>query len=149
MTKILLCGLAGSGKTTTGEELAALGWVHFDCEDRDIEEWLEDPLKDVPDSRNVVASWGFLPEFIDIVYLFIEAGYVPVWLYGKDEFLIKALKDRGEPDKFLRDPKRKEQVNGLSLITPEAILNVFRPDGTRWDIAAALHDAYFEVPDDS
>jgi hypothetical protein len=149
MTKILLCGLAGAGKTTTGEELAALGWVHFDCEDRDIEEWLQDPLADVPDSKNVVASWGFLPEFIDIVNDFVGAGFIPVWLYGIEEHLVRALEQRGEPDNFLKSPKRRHQEDGLSLITPNAVLNVFRPDGSRWDITAALHDAYFEVPDDS
>jgi hypothetical protein len=149
LTKLLLCGLSGSGKTTTGEKLAELGWVHFDCENRDIEKWLENPLLDLPDNKNVVATWGFLPEFIFEVKLLVKAGYRPIWFYGKEEYLVKALTDRGEPKGFLKQKSRRNQSSGLLLITPEALLNVFRPDGSRWDIVSMLHDAYYEVPNDS
>jgi hypothetical protein len=143
VTKLLLCGLSGAGKTTTGEQLKALGWTHFDCEKRNPGRWLADPLKPIPDDKNVVASWGFVPEFVGAVYRLTGAGFVPVWLGGDRELLNKSLRNRGEDEKFIADPVRVEQEKGLSLIAPVMVLDVFRPDGSRWDVTALLHDVFW------
>ena len=145
VTKLLLCGLSGAGKTTTGEQLKALGWTHFDCEKRNPGRWLADPLKPIPDDKNVVASWGFVPEFVGAVYLLASAGFVPVWLGGDRELLNQSLRDRGEDEEFIANPLRVEQEKGLSLISPVMVLGVFRPDGSRWDVTALLHDVFWEA----
>ena len=145
VTKLLLCGLSGAGKTTTGEQLKALGWTHFDCEKRNPGRWLADPLRPIPDDRNVVASWGFVPEFVGVVYQFVKAGFLPVWLTGERGLLDEALRDRGEEEEFIADPIRVEQKRGLGLIAPVMVLNVFRPDGSRWDVGALLHDVFWEA----
>ena len=144
VTKLLLCGLSGAGKTTAGEQLKGLGWTHFDCEKRNPGGWLADPLKPIPDDKNVVASWGFVPEFVGAVYRLTGAGFLPVWLGGDRERLNGALRDRGEDEGFISDPVRVEQVRGLSLIDPVMVLDVFRPDGSRWDVTALLHDVFWE-----
>jgi adenylate kinase family enzyme len=146
VTKLLLCGLSGAGKTTTGNQLAALGWTHFDCEKDGYEPWAGNSSPTLPDDHNVVASWGFLPVSIEAVETLTADGFRLVWLWGEQKFLEAALRERGEDTIFINSPLRVEQRQALSLIVPDMIINTFRPDGLRWDVAGALHEAYWEGP---
>jgi hypothetical protein len=144
VTRLLLCGLSGAGKTTIGEQLAEAGWVHFDCEQQQpLEEFVVDPLAYIPAGDNVVASWGFVPEFANSVKVLERAGFLPVWLWGEKHHLDNALRDRGEEQEFIDDPIRNEQRAGLFLISPHMVLNTFRFDGSRWDVAGLIHDVYW------
>jgi hypothetical protein len=144
VTRLLLCGLSGAGKTTIGEQLAEAGWSHFDCEQQQpLGGFLVDPLAYIPAGDNVVASWGFLPEFANSVKVLERAGFLPVWLWGERHHLDNALRDRGEEQKFIDDPIRNEQQAGLFLISPHMVLNTFRFDGSRWDVAGLIHDVYW------
>jgi len=147
VTKLLLCGLSGAGKTTVGDRLAGLGWSHFDCEKVNPKRWADRRLPAMPKAQNLVASWGFLPRSIDMIQIFLGLGYVPVWLWGERKFLDAALRERGEVESFINSPDRVEQEGALALITPDMVINTFRPNGSRWNVAAALHDAYWEEPD--
>lgn len=145
--KILLCGLSGTGKTTAGNQLAERGWVHFNCEEEFLSnpQWLGDPLEYMPHSLNVVASWGFVPHFMDQVWDIIEDGYLPVWLQGNEEYRLRDLTSRGEAKDFLQDRPRSRQNLGRYAIEPDMVLNVFRSDGSRWDIVSFIHDVYWSV----
>jgi hypothetical protein len=145
VSKILLCGLPGSGKTTVGNQLRERGWIHFDCEARHVENplWVEDPLEHLPDGVNVVASWGFIPHFMEAVWDIIDAGYTPVWLHGTDENRLRSLAERGENKTFLETRSRKFQKLGLHLIDPDTVLNAYKPDGSRWNVAGFIHSLYW------
>jgi len=144
MTKLLLCGMPGAGKTTTGLGLEKLGWTHFDCE-KPGNNWSQNPETALPDSKNVVLSWGFLPHQEPTVSMLLELGYVAVWFGGRREYLLESLRGRGESAGFLDEPVRVNQDKGLSLISPVMVLDVFRPDGSRWDVTALLHDVFWEA----
>lgn len=146
VTKLLLCGLSGAGKTTTGDQLAAAGWAHFDCERQDpVERFLRKPLAHMPRRKNIVASWGFLPEHAHTVKVLERAGFLPVWLWGERHHLDESLRARGEDEAFISDPIRHEQRAGLFLLSPHMVINAFRFDGSRWNVAGLLHDVYWEA----
>jgi hypothetical protein len=145
VSKILLCGLSGSGKTTVGNQLRERGWIHFDCEARHVENplWVEDPLEHLPDGVNVVASWGFIPHFMETVWDILDAGYLGIWLHGSHENRLRSTMKRGGPENFLEDRARLRQGLGLRSIKPDMVLNTFRPNGSRWDVASLIHSVYW------
>jgi hypothetical protein len=149
VTKLLLCGLSGAGKTTAGEQLRALGWTHFDCEENNLESYGQNPFQVMPEDRNVVASWGLLPKHLDTVEALTFAGYLPVWLWGASHRLDNCLRERGMSVKHVREWRASSvcsaQAKALTVVSPVMVLNVFRPDGSRWDVTALLHDVFWEA----
>lgn len=143
--KIILCGLSGTGKTTIGDQLADRGWTHFDCEKEHQRnpDWIPHPITYMPDEENVVASWGFIPHFMETVWDILEHGYEALWLKGNDKYRVRDLIGRGEPENFLQNRTRLRQGLGYYAIKPEMVLNVFRADGSRWDVASLIHDVYW------
>jgi DNA polymerase III delta prime subunit len=147
MTRLLLCGMPGAGKTTTGDLLAELGWSHFDCETKSEIRWRQNPARVFPDRVNVVASWGFLPREVETVQKFLDLGFLAVWMWSGRDNLLRALSERGEKDGFLDRPSRANQADGLRLINADMVLNTFRIDGCRWDVANFLHNVYWQADD--
>jgi hypothetical protein len=137
--------MPGAGKTTTGVRLEKLGWTHFDCEKTSNSNWFQNPKTFLPNATNVVLSWGFLPHQERTLNVLLELGYVPVWFGGRREYLLESLRGRGESAGFLDEPVRVDQHKGLRLVSCDMVLNTFRPDGSRWDVATFLHDVYWEV----
>jgi len=145
VSRILLCGLSGTGKTTIGNQLSDLGWAHFDCELEHLTnpEWISDPLTYMPHETNVVASWGFIPHFMETVWDILDAGYLPVWLQGKDEYRLQSVIERGDSETFLHTRTRVRQGLAFHTIEPDMVLNTFKPNGLRWDVAALIHSVYW------
>jgi len=145
MSKILLCGLSGSGKTTIGNQLAKRGWTHFDCEIEHLNNplWVTDPINHMPKDENVVASWGFIPHFMETVWDILDSDYLAVWLHGTDQHRIQSLIERGEEEIFWKLRQRKRQGLGFHVIDPDMVLNAYRPDGSRWDVASLIHSVYW------
>jgi hypothetical protein len=148
MSKILLCGLSGSGKTTIGNRLTDLGWIHVDCEQHHLTQpdWLNDPLKYIPDNPNVVATWGFIPQFMTTVWTIIDSGFTVVWLTGKQKHLAEDLINRGESSGFITSYDRVLTSSAQYLVDSKMVLNVYRPDGSRWDVAKLIDDVYWTRP---
>jgi len=147
MTRLLLCGMPGAGKTTAGDLLAQMGWFHFDCETKSEIRWRQNPGRIFPNELNVVASWGFLPSEVEAVEKFLDLGFLAVWLYSGRDNLLQALSDRGEDEGFLDAPSRKSQARGLQFIDAHMVLNTFRVDNSRWDVANFLHNIYWQNDD--
>jgi hypothetical protein len=147
VSKILLCGLSGSGKTTTGNRLTDLGWTHIDCEQHHLNEpdWITDPLKYIPDKPNVVATWGLVPRFIATAWTIIDSGFTVIWLSGKQRYLARDLINRGEGFDFVNSQERLLTSNTQYLVNAEMVLNAFRPDGSRWNVAGFIHSVYWTV----
>jgi len=145
VSKILLCGLSGTGKTTIGNQLADRGWTHFDCEFEHLNNplWVSDPIAHMPEGENVVASWGFIPHFMETVWDILEAGYLGVWLQGSHEHRLRDIIKRGDPQTFLDNRIRLRQGLGFHSIEPDMVLNTFRPNGSRWDVASLIHSVYW------
>jgi hypothetical protein len=145
--KIFLCGLSGTGKTTIGNQLAERGWTHFDCEVEHLSNpnWISNPLASLPDGENVIASWGFILHFIETVWEIIDAGYTPVLLHGKDEHRYESLLERGESKAFSTASafSGSRQRIAIRSLEPDMMLNTFRPDGSRWDVASLIHSIYW------
>ncbi len=90
MTKILLSGLPGGGKTALGDTLAAdHGFFHADME---ADNWAlaqeahrapDAFLRAFPDNRDVVLTWGFHPLVsLHVVQVLVRGDFTPVWLDG-------------------------------------------------------------------
>jgi hypothetical protein len=145
MSKILLCGLSGAGKTAVGNRLSEMGWTHIDCEQHHLNEpdWIADPIKYIPDEPNVVATWGFIPRFMTTVWTIIDSGFTVIWLTGKQRYLSRDLVNRGENSEFLDSYDRVLTSSGQYLVDSKMVLNVYRPDGSRWDVAKLINDVYW------
>lgn len=143
--KILLSGCSGAGKTTAGKQLADRGWTHFDCEYEYSQnsDWLQNPVPYMPEGKNVVASWGYAPDHMVKVQAILEHGYKPVWLCGPTPYLEDARRFRGDDPEFILE-SRKDRFHITEYpMYPDMVLNAFRPNGSRWDVAALLHDVYW------
>jgi hypothetical protein len=151
MTRLLVIGASGSGKTTVGERLAGMGWRHVDCEALTLANpgWLADPVAAMPTGGRVVATWGVLPAHLPQVWALMGAGFLVVGLDGDPPLLARDLRARGESEAFLSHPDRAETRRTVGLVRPRVCLDVYRPDGCRWDVAAFLEDIYGEERDDA
>lgn len=142
MTRILLSGLPGGGKTTLGHRLAAdHGFLHADME---ANGWAlaqaahrapEPLLRAFPDDRDVVLTWGFHPfESLHVVQALIREGVTPVWLDGnRAHFLASFIRrERGSPimEAFYHQQLGRITQARIVESIDWRIVDPFEPDGT-------------------
>jgi len=102
MTKILLSGVPGGGKTYTGADLQnRYGFLHVDMEEdshRLAYECMKDPekfLSRLPVQRDIVMGWGFNPFGCrDAVGQIIAYGFTPVWFDGSRAYFFSTFMKR-------------------------------------------------------
>ena len=90
MSRLVISGIPGTGKTTIAEHLAEHhGFTHVDMEadsfrgQRELEDDPETFLANLPHTGNVVLSWGFSPyENRPSVDQLLAAGYKLIWFDG-------------------------------------------------------------------
>ena len=141
MTKILLSGLPGGGKTRLGDTLAAdHGFSHTDME---ADSWARaeahsDPeafLRAFPDDRDVVLTWGFHPLVsLPVVQVLVEGGFTPVWLDGNRAHFFASFMRREHSSPIMavfyhQQLERVTQARVLEAIDWH-IVDSFQPDGT-------------------
>jgi hypothetical protein len=141
VTKILLSGLPGGGKTRLGNLLTAdHGFSHTDME---ADSWAlmeahrnpEAFLRSFPHDRDVVLTWGFQPlASLDVVKVLVRGGFTPVWLDGNRAHFYASFmrRERGDPIMealYHRQLGRITQARVLEAIDWR-IVDPFEPDGT-------------------
>jgi len=150
MSKIFISGPSGVGKTTLGEELTKrYGWLHIDCEKMHIEhkaKWMSNPMNFIPKSNNLVLTWGLVSSTFLIAEKIIDTGLFYVWLDGEQKYIDDSLKNRGETQTFIDNPKRKNMKINLTKRNPDLIINAFEKDGTRIDTASIIHERFWTPP---
>ncbi len=141
MTKILLSGLPGGGKTRLGDTLAAdHGFSHTDMEadNRALVEAHRVPeafLRAFPDDQDIVLTWGFQPLVsLHVVQVLVWGGFTPVWLDGDRAHFFASFmrRERGNPIMeacYHRQLERITQARVLEAIDWH-IVDSFQPDGT-------------------
>jgi len=141
VTKILLSGLPGGGKTRLGDTLAAdYGFLHTDME---ADSWaLAEAHRDsgaflgvFPHDRDVVLTWGFQPlASLHVVQVLVRGGFTPVWLDGNQAHFFASFMRREHGDPIMAACYHQQ----LGRITEARVLEVidwcivdpFQPDGT-------------------
>jgi hypothetical protein len=141
VTKILLSGLPGGGKTMLGDTLAAdYGFSHADME---ADNWAlaeahrapEAFLRAFPDDQDVVLTWGFQPlASLHVVQVLVRGGFTPVWLDGNRAHFFASFvrRERGNPIMeacYHQQLGRIAQARVLEAIDWR-IVDPFQPDGT-------------------
>jgi hypothetical protein len=142
VTKILISGLPGGGKTRLGDTLAAdHRFVHSDME---ADNWAlaeeahrapEDFLRAFPDDRDVVLTWGFHPlASLQVVQVLVRGGFTPVWLDGNRAHFFASFmrREHGSPIMeacYYQQLRRIDQAGVLEAIDWR-IVDPFQPDGT-------------------
>jgi adenylate kinase family enzyme len=142
MTKILISGLPGGGKTKLGDTLAAEhGYFHADME---ADNWaltakahtdLEAFLRAFPDDRDVVVTWGFQPlASLQVVQVLVRRGFTPVWLDGNRAHFFASFMQREHDNPVMQACYHQQlgritQARVLEAITWR-IVNPFQPGGT-------------------
>jgi hypothetical protein len=142
VTRILLSGLPGGGKTRLGDTLAAdHGFLHADMEANGwvlTNEAHRDPeafLRAFPDDRNVVLTWGFHPlQSLRVVQVLVRGGFTPVWLDGDRAHFFASFmrREHSSPSMaacYHRQLERMAQARVLEVIDWH-IVDPFQPDGT-------------------
>ncbi len=141
MTKILLSGLPGGGKTKLGDALAAdHSFFHADME---ADNWAltaeahRDPEafpRAFPDDRDVVLTWGFHPLVsLPVVQVLVEGGFTPVWLDGNRAHFFASFMRREHSSPIMavfyhQQLERVTQARVLEAIDWR-IVDPFQPNG--------------------
>jgi len=131
MTKILISGIPGTGKTTIAEYMAQnLDFQHVDMEAdsfrarRELEQNPDAFLDRLAAMGRVVISWGFSP-FIDRpgVDALIAAGYKFVWLDGDHTITLRNFLARES-----NDPHQEANYYGqMHMILSTELVDRLRP----------------------
>src|SRR5215471_15479739 len=88
---LLITGIPGTGKTTYGNEFAReLGFLHYDLEEEQtLNHFLADPVEFIrkasTGNKNVVVTWGFVPDderSVSLAQQFRIAGFDWIWFDG-------------------------------------------------------------------
>lgn len=152
--RVLLCGSPATGKTHTGQALESrFGWTHFDCEQfhkqvdaETFNAFLDNPAAFMPNTPQLVATWGFIPQFARSVKLLVANGFQPIWLFGDPARLDKELLNRSMSDpsaiKEMTDPLRALVAEAKQTFPLWQEVDVFAPSGERRDVAALLHEQF-------
>lgn len=128
MTKVLLTGIPGTGKTAMGDYFATKrSFEHFD-----IEEFLKaPPPKTVNDilstisntttsHQNVVVTWGFMPtQDIPTIRYIQSIGFNMIWLGGNDRAAYREYTKRNLVNKMTRsvsDRNWSVQMHNIGLM---------------------------------
>lgn len=134
MSRLLITGIPGTGKTSLGIYLASQNGIpHIDLEDQQT---ITNALRDIDAfilslADPVVATWGFPPQFIDIVLKFKSMGFIVVWMDGNRWAAFRAFLDRGT----VSEAAFYNQMLGIEIervrqrIQP-VIVNPFENDGS-------------------
>jgi len=147
MSKLFVSGPSGVGKTTLGENLSKrYGWTHIDCEKMHLLKkmvWLKDPLGFIPEKENIILTWGLVLSTFPVAEEIIDNGFTYIWLDGSKENVQRSLKERGEKEKFIAHPQRKQTAEILQKKQPDMIINAFDSYGFRIDTATIIHERYW------
>jgi len=130
MSKLLITGIPGTGKTTIGNYLAE----HYEFNHHDFEEHFNNPTgleKFIQNSSlNKVITWGFVPGGHDTVINSIQdLGYIMIWFDGNRVAARKAFMARGTVPEILLDLQMERIVKmDLQKFNPIQF-NTFDCDG--------------------
>jgi len=147
---ILIAGIPGTGKTTTGNFLAEkYGYIHIDMEeDYRTSKILENPEifinKLFSGNSNIVVTWGFSPdqETIDVVNKLMEYGFGIFWFTGDRQIARGQTVKRGDYDeKVLQTQMVALNEWNVPKKINARIINVFNEQGNfknKTDIAKEI-----------
>ena len=156
MKRVFVSGPPGSGKTYLGHDLQArYGWTHFDCEDyykgsdeQVFKDFLHNPVSHLPEAKNLVVTWGFLPSDIGTVRILKSNGFKTVWLTADLNKLITVVIRRAEEEKTLNynyfNPRHwAHEMNRVAasskrLLKPDYTITTLDKHGHRIDAAPVL-----------
>jgi hypothetical protein len=136
MTRLLITGVPGTGKSTLGDHLdKAHGFRHVDMEQNvTCIAFLQDPEKFVLSlSEPVVITWGFRPVPDRNRILFLKQHqYFLVWMDGNRWASLRAFlqRDTVEEIAYYFQLFNIEQSRIIEQIQPHAIINPFQTDGS-------------------
>jgi len=146
---ILITGIPGTGKSTYGQEFSRrFGFVHLDLEGQELlGQLLSDPGKFidglVDQTRNIVATWGFLPneQQIQIAAQFKAKGFNLVWFDGDRPAAFRAFIKRGTvPEElFYLQMFRIENSKAIQRLKP-LLINTFNQKGRFKDSKSVLRE---------
>jgi shikimate kinase len=131
MSKILLSGVPGTGKSTVATYMEEkLGFFHIDMEQDDFaprHEFAQNHeafLRKIATHENVIISWGFSP-FQDraaIEYL-QQAGYILLWLDGDRVASFREFMKRENSDPI----KESLYYGQMQMIVVTSIVEMLKP----------------------
>lgn len=125
--KILITGIPGTGKTTTGNHLQdKYGFVHYDVESIQTLEGIENLQ-----GENIVITWGFAPDGRDNLPIrnLQNLGYRMIWFDGDRVSARKAFNKRGDVPENLLD-QQMERIDKMDINSFDPIIiNTFDTKG--------------------
>jgi len=146
MSKIFVSGPSGVGKTTLGNNLEKdYGWHHIDCEKlhkKNGKVWLKNPFLFIPEKQNLILTWGLVSSTFPYAKKIIDSGFIYVWIDGDQKHIEESLRKRGEKEKFITDPQRKQAPSILQKRNPDKIIEAFDHSGSRINLATMINEVY-------